>query len=131
MVQSTNQVGPLVSVVTPTYNHDHYIGPCIESLLRQTYPNWEQIIIDDGSTDATRKALERYTEPRIRYHRQTNQGAYALARTYNRALDLAKGSLIAILEGDDLWPQKKLATLVPTLDDPRIVLAYGQNADVS
>src|SRR6266436_4308065 len=131
MVQSADDGAPLVSVVTATYNHENYIGPCIESLLRQTYPNWEQIIIDDGSTDATPKVIRQYSDPRIRYHRQTNQGAYALARTYNRALDLAKGSLVAILEGDDLWPPKKLATLVPTFGDPRVVLAYGQNADVS
>jgi glycosyltransferase involved in cell wall biosynthesis len=122
---------PLVSIITPTFNHEAYIGPCIESVLRQTYAHWEQIIIDDGSTDGTAKVIERYKDPRIRYFYQENQGALALARTYNRALHLAKGELIAILEGDDFWPQDKLATLVPGFLDADVVLAYGEVSDVN
>src|SRR5437667_7605704 len=103
-----NQICPLVSVITPAYNHRRFIGPCIESLLGQTYTNWEQIIIDDGSTDDTAEVVRSYSDPRIRYFHQENQGIDALAQTYNRALNLSRGELIAVLEGDDLWPEDKL-----------------------
>lgn len=122
---------PLVSVITPTYDHKAFIGPCIESVLRQTYSNWEQVIIDDGSADGTGGLIARYKDPRIRYVYQENQGPFELARTYNRALSLAKGELIAILEGDDFWPPDKLAALVPVFFDEEIVLAYGEAADVN
>jgi glycosyltransferase involved in cell wall biosynthesis len=122
---------PLVSVITPTYEHKAFIGPCIESVLRQTYSNWEQIIIDDGSADDTGGVVARYADPRIRYVYQENQGPFELARTYNRALCLAKGELIAILEGDDFWPPDKLPALVPAFFDEEIVLAYGEAADVN
>src|SRR5437588_302353 len=117
--------GPLVSIITPTYNHERFIGPCIASLCDQAYGNWEQIIIDDGSTDNTAEVISKFKDPRIRYQYQQNQGPIELARTYNRALGMAKGDLIAILEGDDFWPHDKLATLVPCFLDDRVVLAYG------
>jgi glycosyltransferase involved in cell wall biosynthesis len=121
---------PLVSIITLTYNHQDYIAACIESVLQQTYQNWEQIIVDDGSTDDTGKIVSRFREPRIRYERQANQGPFELAHTYNRALSLAKGELIAILEGDDFWPADKLAGQVPAFQDDTVVLAYGERADV-
>jgi glycosyltransferase involved in cell wall biosynthesis len=121
---------PLVSVITPVYDHQKYIGACLESLLQQSYPLWEQIIIDDGSSDDTGKIISGYRDPRIHYERQTNQGPFELARTYNRALSLAKGELIAILEGDDFWPLDKLTTLVAAFLDASVVLAYGEAADV-
>jgi glycosyltransferase involved in cell wall biosynthesis len=121
---------PLVTIITPTYNHEDYIATCIEAVLRQSYTNWEQIIVDDGSTDDTAKIISGYRDPRIRYEFQANQGPFALAKTYNRALSLAKGKLIAILEGDDYWPPDKLATLVSALEDEAVVLAYGERQDV-
>lgn len=99
-------------------------------MLLQSYANWEQIIIDDGSTDDTAEIVDRYKDPRIRYVPQSNQGPFELANTYNRALSLAKGELIAILEGDDFWPPEKLAATVPIFVDPAVVLAYGEAADV-
>lgn len=120
----------LVTVITPTYNHERFIGPCIDSVLRQTYQTWEQIIIDDGSTDSTGEIVAAYRDPRIRYERQVNQGPFELAKTYNHALSLAKGELIAILEGDDLWPHDKLATLVPAFQDDAVVLAFGERVDI-
>jgi glycosyltransferase involved in cell wall biosynthesis len=122
---------PLVSIITTTYNHSHFIGRCVDSVLSQTYPHWEQIIIDDGSTDDTGEIVRRYDDPRIRYERQPNQGPFQLAATYNRALSLAKGDLIAILEGDDFWPSEKLLIQVPEFADPDVVLAYGEAVDVS
>jgi glycosyltransferase involved in cell wall biosynthesis len=120
-----NLTSPLVSIITPTYNHEKFIGPCIESVLNQTYANWEQLIIDDGSTDRTAQIIGGYPDPRIRYLFQENQGIETLAHTYNRALNEARGELIAILEGDDLWPLDKLATMVPAFSDKSTILAYG------
>jgi len=126
----TAEKNPLVSVITPTYNHEKFIGPCIESVLRQTYPEWEQIIIDDGSTDRTPEIVSRCRDPRIRYFYQQNLGIEGLAHSYNRALERARGSVIAILEGDDAWPSYKLAAQVPTFDDPDVVLAFGEDSDI-
>ncbi len=116
---------PLVTVITPTYNHEQYIRPCIESVLAQSYPEWEQIIIDDGSTDQTPDIIRSYKDPRIRYFRQENLGIFRLPETYNRALAVSRGEVIAILEGDDFWPVDKLETLVPAFADQHIILAYG------
>ena len=122
--------GSLVSIITATYNHEEFISRCIESACEQKYGNWEQIVIDDGSMDSTAKVISEFGDPRIRYVYQQNQGPFDLARTYNRALGMAKGDLIAILEGDDFWPPDKLATLVPAFQDAEVVLAYGNRADV-
>jgi glycosyltransferase involved in cell wall biosynthesis len=123
-------VAPKVSIITTTYNHELYIGSCVESVLEQTDPDWEQIILDDGSTDRTRQMVERYKDPRVRYVFQENQGIEALAANYNRALALASGDLIAILEGDDTWPADKLTTMVPVFENPEIVLAFGDARDL-
>jgi hypothetical protein len=120
----------LVSIVTPAYNHEKFIGACIESVLRQEYTHWEQIIIDDGSTDRTGDMVRRFSDPRIRYVHQANQGIEALAHTYNRALGMAQGSLIAILEGDDVWPAGKLSAQVPCFSDAAVVLAFGEEQDI-
>ena len=121
---------PLISIITPTYNHERFIASCVESVLSQTYSNWEQIIIDDGSTDNTRSAVEEFEDRRIRYLRQENQGIEALAHTYNRALTASRGSLVAVLEGDDIWPLDKLATMVSAFVDPSVVLAYGVMGEI-
>ena len=63
---------PLVSIITPTYNHEEYIGTCIDSVLNQTYQNWEMIIIDDGSTDKTGYEVTKYNDDRIKYVKQEN-----------------------------------------------------------
>jgi len=120
-----------VSIITPTYNHEAFIGQCIESVLAQSYEHWEQIIIDDGSTDKTSQIIKQYRDPRIRYIYQENQGRFKLADTYNKALSYTKGDLIAILEGDDYWPADRLATLVPAFDDPDVALVYGVTQVVS
>lgn len=122
---------PLVSILTPTYNHEHFIGNCIESVLRQTYSNWEQIIVNDGSSDGTLDVVSSYSDPRIRVLKNSHRGVEGLAHTYNEALAKSKGELIAILEGDDLWPSEKLSILVPVFSNPKIVLAYGTAQECS
>ena len=124
------QVAKLVSIITPVYNHEKFIAACIESVLRQSYQDWELLIIDDGSTDGTAQVVRRYSDPRVRYFHQENRGIEALAHTYNRALALARGDLIAILEGDDAWPNHKLAEQIPRFDDSDVVLAFGEERDI-
>ncbi len=122
---------PLVSVITPTFNQSRFIGQCLSSVIAQTYPNWEQLILDDASTDDTADVVQRFRDPRIRYHIQPHAGILALAETYNRGLRGTRGELVAILEGDDFWAPDKLAVLVPKFHDPDVVLAYGRTAIVA
>lgn len=95
-----------VSIIMPSYNTAKYIGFSIESVMQQTYCDWELIIIDDCSTDGTREIINSFEDSRIRilYNRK-NSGA-AISR--NRALRLATGRWIAFLDSDDLWEPCKL-----------------------
>jgi len=115
-----------VSIITPTYNHEAFISQCIESVLGQTYTNWEQIIIDDGSKDKTQDLVRRYADDRIKYIRQDNRGIWCLGEIYNKALSESKGDLIAILEGDDFWPPYKLRKQIPAFFHQNVVLSWGK-----
>ncbi len=121
---------PVVSIIMPTYNHERFIGECIGSVLAQSYTNWEQIIIDDGSTDHTWRIIQEYAskDHRIRGFHQEHKGPTRLDETYNFALANAKGDYVAILEGDDLWFQDKLATQLKVHTESTI-LSYGAYMD--
>ena len=95
---------PLISVVIPVYNGTKYIQIAIDSVLEQTYSNYEIIVVDDGSTDDTRQKLQLYQD-RVRYVYQENRGS-AAAR--NVGISISKGELIAFLDADDFWatPEK-------------------------
>src|SRR4028119_1041930 len=99
---------PQVSVIIPAYNGDRYIAQAVESVISQTYKNWEIIVVDDGSTDDTRRALQPYVE-KIRYVYQENQG---VAAARNRGIQEARGELIAFLDHDDFFLPDKLAAQV-------------------
>lgn len=120
---------PLVSIITPTYNHEHYISDCIRSAQAQTYSNWEMIIVDDGSSDKTLSIARSFAEidDRVQVYTQENVGIFRLSETYNLALSKSKGKYISILEGDDVWLPEKLALQVPTLEqDSSAVLSWGR-----
>lgn len=117
---------PLVSIVTPTYNQAQYIASCLASVRGQTYQSWEQIIIDDGSEDSTPEVVERCADSRTRYIRRKHQGISGLGGAYNTALAMARGELVAILEGDDLWPSTKLAAQVPLFECDDVILSWGK-----
>lgn len=91
----------LVSIITPMYNGAKYVGQTIESVLAQTYPNWEMIIVDDGSKDNSAEIVKQYSKKdnRVRLIQQKNAGS-AAAR--NNALRNAKGRYICFLDSDDL-----------------------------
>lgn len=97
----------LVSIVMPSYNTAQYITDSIESVLSQTYTNWELIIVDDCSTDNTDEIIKRYlSDDRIRYLKNDRNSGAAVSRNY--ALREAKGRWIAFLDSDDTWHPEKL-----------------------
>lgn len=107
---------PLISVLAPCYNHDRFITEAISSVRQQTWEEWELIIIDDGSRDGSVQAAIQAAQgdPRIQVlANEKNLGTYG---TEQRALELAKGSLIAILNTDDLWAPDKLERQASLLD---------------
>lgn len=105
---------PLVSISMPAYNSESYIAEAIESVLAQTYANFELIIIDDGSTDQTRKIIDRYSDPRIiKIYSDVNRGLIA---TRNQIAAIAKGKYLALLDADDRAFPQRLATQVNFLE---------------
>jgi glycosyltransferase involved in cell wall biosynthesis len=99
---------PFVSVIIPTFNRDWIIRDAIDSVLGQTYPNFELLVVDDGSTDRTVEFLRTYDD-RLRVIRQDNRGVSA-AR--NCGIKASRGQLIAFLDSDDMWLPEKLAAQV-------------------
>jgi len=116
----------LVSLVTPTYNHAQYIGRCIESLLAQTHTNWEQIIVDDGSSDNTEEIVKSYNDPRITYIREKRRGVEKLAETMNVGFKRAKGKLFTAIMSDDMWPPYRLEKQIPIFEDPNVAICFGR-----
>lgn len=96
----------LVSVIMPSYNTGKYIGKSIESVINQTYSNWELIIVDDCSDDDTEEVVSVFKDERIKYFKNAFNSGAAISR--NRALREAKGRWIAFLDSDDIWKPTKL-----------------------
>ncbi len=121
---------PRVTVVTPTYDAGPFVRQCVESVLSQTFADWELVVVDDGSTDGTPDVVASYRDPRVRCVRLPHRGLRALAATYNEALRIGTGDLVAVLEGDDYWPADKLAVQVRGFDDPEVQLSWGAGYEV-
>lgn len=104
---------PLVSVILPTYNRAALLSRAIRSVLDQTYPNWELIIWDDGSSDRTQDVVASHADARIRYYRSENHGV-AWAR--NQAINTSHGQYVAFLDSDDEWLPAKLKLQVEAFE---------------
>jgi glycosyltransferase involved in cell wall biosynthesis len=116
---------PLVSVVMPSYNHARYIESAIDSVMRQTYPNWELIVIDDGSTDGTVAVLEKIATanaPNIKIMLRENRGAHA---TLNELIGLAKGAWIQPLNSDDQLTYDRITTMVRAVQQYATEWGFG------
>jgi len=89
---------PSVSIITPTYNRAYILGAAIESVIAQTNPRWELIVVDDGSTDTTAELVKSYADPRIRYFKQSNAGP---CEARNLGVSHAKANWIAYIDSDN------------------------------
>jgi len=118
---------PRISVIVPAYNAAAFLRDALESVLRQTYPDWEVVLVDDGSTDGTKEVIEACIPAfngRLRYIYQENRGCGA-AR--NAAIAASSGELIALLDADDIWLEKRLEAGVGVLDNhPKVGLVHAQ-----
>ena len=99
----------LISIVMPTYNQSEFLAYSIESVLSQSFTNWELLIVDNFSSDETTKVLKNFLDPRIKVFQINNGGIIAKSR--NLAIESSKGSWIAFLDSDDFWYPDKLETV--------------------
>lgn len=119
----------LVSIIMPSYNTGKYIVETIESVLSQSYKNWELIIVDDCSTDGTDKIVAPYLyDNRIRYMENKKNSGAAVSR--NRALKDAKGRWIAFLDSDDLWMPEKLEKQIRFMEENDYYFSYTNYIEI-
>ena len=111
---------PRVSVITSVHNGELYLEKCIESILNQTFQDFEYIILNNGSTDHTHEILKKYTDPRLRIIHQEDLG---LSRSLNKGVDLSNSDLIARLDVDDYSVPQRLDRQVTFMkQNPKVVL---------
>jgi len=120
--QNNNQ--PLVSVIINCYNGEKYLKDAIESVIAQTYKNWEIIFWDNQSKDNSAKIFNSYKDHRLKYY-CADIHTEILYKAKNAALKKANGEYIAFLDTDDWWSPEKLQKQIPLFDDPEVGLVYG------
>lgn len=118
----------LVSIIMPSYNTALYIKETIQSVLDQTYQNWELIIVDDCSTDNTDEAVTSIKNEKIRYLKNDKNSGAAVSR--NRALREAKGRWIAFLDSDDLWMPEKLEKQISFMEKNGYSFSYTNYEEI-
>lgn len=118
---------PLVSIILPVYNAQDYLKESVDSILNQTYTNFELIILNDGSTDDSEKIISSYTDSRIKYHFHSNKG---LGATLNIGLKLSSGKYIARQDQDDISHPNRLKKQVDFLEKNESILLLGTRAKI-
>ena len=119
----------LISVIMPSYNTASYIAETVQSVLAQTYQNWELIIVDDCSTDDTDEVIKPFlADGRIRYFKNEKNSGAAVSR--NRALREAKGKWIAFLDSDDLWLPEKLEKQIAFMKENGYHFSYTDYMEI-
>lgn len=119
---------PKASVIIPTYNRSNLVREAVESVLRQTFTDFELIVVDDGSTDDTREVIGSIMDDRIRYFYKLNGGG---GSARNRGLIESQGEYIAFLDHDDLWPENHLSIMLQKLEEKREYgMAYSRYKNV-
>ena len=117
---------PQVSVIMPAYNHERFVRAALDSVVAQTFDDFEIIVIDDGSTDGTGAILDAFAAQCVRYPvtvvHQPNAGAHA---AINHGLALARGEIVSLINSDDLYAPTRLATLLSAMDDQGAGFAFS------
>ncbi|MDG5786702.1 glycosyltransferase family 2 protein [Evansella sp. AB-P1] len=119
-----NDNKPLISIITPAYNSERFIRDTVESVLRQTFTNWEMIIVDDYSSDQTIEIIKEYMEQdeRIKLIQLERNSGPAVAR--NTAMEHARGRYFAFLDSDDQWLPEKLEKQLTFMEENDIAFSY-------
>ncbi len=115
-----------VSVIIPCYNHEAYVKQAVESVLNQTYPDIEVIVVDDGSGDRSAELVEEFRDERVKLIRQENRGAH---EAINRGLKEATGAYLAILNSDDTFAPSRVETMLREMGDAKFACSYIQLMD--
>ena len=111
-----------ISIILPAYNRENTIACSIQSILKQTWKDFELIIVDDGSTDNTCSVVETFSDSRIKYYRQENAGA---SSARNMGVIYSESDIIAFCDSDDTWKEDKLEKQIRFMEDnPEISLVY-------
>lgn len=119
----------LVSIIMPSYNTGNYISESINSVINQSYKNWELIIVDDCSTDNTDEIIKDFLkDSRIKYLKNKENSGAAISR--NKALRMAKGEWIAFLDSDDLWKHKKLEKQIRFMEQNNYNFSYTKYGEI-
>jgi teichuronic acid biosynthesis glycosyltransferase TuaG len=123
-INGPDSMNDLISVIMPAYNTEKFISESIESVLSQSYQNWELIIVDDGSTDSTAEIIKSYQkiDKRIKYLWQKN-GQQGKARNY--AIRESTGNYLAFIDSDDIWVNDKLKTQLRLINEQNADLIFG------
>ena len=123
------QINKLVSIITPSYNSAKFIKQCIESVIAQTYTNWEMLIVDDYSADNSLQILKKYNDKRIQLiELDKNVGA---SESRNVAIRKAKGKYIAFLDSDDLWEPQKLEKQISFMEKEDVAFSFSTYQPIS
>lgn len=114
----------MISVLMPTFNRSEYLAEAINSVLMQSYKDWELIVVDDGSTDSTPTLMDHYTklDSRITCIRTSNQG---IAKARNTAFQASSGDFIAVMDSDDISAPERLKWSLKTLEKQGVDYVYG------
>ena len=124
-------LSPLVTIVTPVYNSIDYVGDSIQSVINQTFQNWEMILVDDGSNDGSFELISSINkiENRIKIIRNKENRGPGISR--NKAIKLAKGKYIAFLDSDDLWHKDKLNIQIELMEENKWSFSHTSYGYVS
>jgi len=124
-VHITKHEEALVSVVIPTYNHAHFLGEALQSVVDQTYIYWEVLVIDNNSNDNTDYIVSSFNDKRIKLYKINNKGVIAASR--NLGIQKACGKWVAFLDSDDWWYPKKLDMSVQVLKNGAQLVCHAED----
>ena len=116
---------PAISIVIPTYNHGEYLQQALQSVIDQTFHDWEAIIVNNFSDDATLQIIEQFNEPRFRVINFRNHGIIAASR--NEGIRNSLAPVIAFLDSDDTWYKDKLSKCMSEFENGAKVVCHGEN----